>query len=143
MVNVMSLHTRTFRDSLHFALKFVKNFETILSWKIRSFSFIWKLWFLRQNLARLLLDFLNNFPKRFYSNYAFFKSGYAGVWNARFHHQDHFDFVKHLINVYCNLLEGCVHYIFTSLFFMSKWEHVWNKEKMFFISLRKLFSFLR
>ena len=28
--------------------------------------------FLKRNLIRLLLDFLNNFPKRFYSNYTFF-----------------------------------------------------------------------
>ena len=28
------------------------------------------------------------------------QSRYAVVWNARFHHQDHLDFVKHLINVY-------------------------------------------
>ena len=28
--------------------------------------------FLKRNLTRLLLDFLNNFPKRFYSNYTFF-----------------------------------------------------------------------
>ena len=25
---------------------------------------------------------------------------YAVVWNARFHHKDHLDFVKHLINAY-------------------------------------------
>ena len=69
LVNVMNIHTQTFRDSLHFALKFVKNFETIWSWKIRSFRFISKLRFLKRNLTRLLLDFLNNFPKRFYWNY--------------------------------------------------------------------------
>ena len=28
--------------------------------------------FLKRNLTRLLLDFLNDFPKRFYSNYTFF-----------------------------------------------------------------------
>ena len=27
------------------------------------------------------------------------QSRYAVVWNARFHHQDHLDFVKHLINI--------------------------------------------
>ena len=36
-------------------------------------------------------------------------------------------------------IKGCVRYIFASLF---KWEHLW-KGQMFFISLRKLFSFLR
>ena len=29
-----------------------------------------------------------------------FESRYAAVWNAHFHHQDHLDFIKHLINVY-------------------------------------------
>ena len=28
-------------------------------------------------------------------------------------------------------LKGCVHYIFASLFFMSKREHLWNKEECF------------
>ena len=28
------------------------------------------------------------------------QSRYAFVWNTHFHHQDHLDFVKHLINVY-------------------------------------------
>ena len=39
--------------------------------------------------------------------------------------------------------KGCVRYIFTSLFCMPKREDLWNKEKCFFISLGKLFSFLR
>ena len=38
--------------------------------------------------------------------------------------------------------KGCVHYIFTSLFFQSNREHLWNLEKKF-ISLQKLFSFAR
>ena len=29
-----------------------------------------------------------------------FQLQYAVFWNARFHHQDHLDFVKYLINVY-------------------------------------------
>ena len=29
----------------------------------------------------------------------FIQSRYAVVWNARFHHQDRLDFVKHFINV--------------------------------------------
>ena len=28
------------------------------------------------------------------------QSRYVVVWNSRIHHQDHLDFVKHLINVY-------------------------------------------
>ena len=27
--------------------------------------------------------------------------------------------------------KGCVRYIFSSLFCMAKWEHLWNKEKCF------------
>ena len=38
-------------------------------------------------------------------------------------------------------LKGCVCYIFASFFCISKREHSWNKEKKFFISIRKLFSF--
>ena len=41
------------------------------------------------------------------------------------------------------VIKGCVHYIFGSLFFMFKGQHFWNKENVFFISLQKLFSFLR
>ena len=33
-------------------------------------------------------------------NHDLLQSRYAVVWNACFHHQDHLDFVKHLINVY-------------------------------------------
>ena len=39
--------------------------------------------------------------------------------------------------------KGCVRYIFASLFFKSKGEHLGNKEKCFFISLQKFFSFAR
>ena len=40
--------------------------------------------------------------------------------------------------------KGCVRYIFARLFYISKREHLHMKqEKMFFISLRKLFPFLR
>ena len=43
----------------------------------------------------------------------------------------------------CNLLlKDCVHYIFASLFFKSKREHLWNLRKKS-ISLQKLFSFSR
>ena len=35
--------------------------------------------------------------------------------------------------------KGCVRYIFASLFCMSKREHLWNKEKVFFFSLRRVF----
>ena len=41
-----------------------------------------------------------------------------------------------------NILKGCVHYIFTSLFCISKREHLWNKDNCFLIALWKLFSFL-
>ena len=37
----------------------------------------------------------------------------------------------------------CVSYIFASLFCISKREHLWNKEKCFFISLWKIFLFSR
>ena len=40
-------------------------------------------------------------------------------------------------------IKGCVHYIFVNFFFKSKREHLWNKEKMFFSSLQKLFPFSR
>ena len=39
-------------------------------------------------------------------------------------------------------LKGCAHFIFASLFFKSKREHLWNG-KTFFISPQKLFSFSR
>ena len=35
--------------------------------------------------------------------------------------------------------KGCVCYIFASLFFMSKREHLWNKEKCFLFHLEILF----
>ena len=41
-----------------------------------------------------------------------------------------------------SLFKGCVHYIFTSLFFKSKWE-LGKQGKMFFISIQKLFLFFR
>ena len=37
-------------------------------------------------------------------------------------------------------VKGYVRYIFASLFFVSKREHLWNKEGMFFISPWKFFS---
>ena len=39
--------------------------------------------------------------------------------------------------------KGCVNYIFPSLFCLSKREHFRNKKKMIFISLQKLFLFLK
>ena len=38
-----------------------------------------------------------------------------------------------------NLLKGCVHYIFASLFFMSKREHFVNKKKCFHFTSKVLF----
>ena len=46
-------------------------------------------------------------------------------------------------NAMFTLLKGCVCYILAGLFGKSKREHLWNSEKCFFISLQKLFSFLR
>ena len=43
---------------------------------------------------------------------------------------------------FCNIFEACFA-TFLLAYFMSKREHFKNKEKIFFISLRKLFSFLR
>ena len=37
------------------------------------------------------------------------------------------------------LIKGCVRYIFTSLFCMSKWEHLWNKEKYFYFTSKDFF----
>ena len=36
-------------------------------------------------------------------------------------------------------LKGCVRYIFASLFYMSKREHLWNKEKCFLFHLESSF----
>ena len=36
-------------------------------------------------------------------------------------------------------LKDCVHYIFASLFFMFKREHLWNKEKCFLFHLESSF----
>ena len=46
------------------------------------------------------------------------------------------------INILKMWLKGCVHYIFASLFFISKRTLV-KQGRMFFILPRKLFSFLR
>ena len=37
------------------------------------------------------------------------------------------------------LLKGCVHYIFTNLFCISKREHLWHKEKCFLFHFKALF----
>ena len=37
------------------------------------------------------------------------------------------------------MLKGCVCYIFASLFFMSKREHLWSKEECFLIQLKSSF----
>ena len=37
--------------------------------------------------------------------------------------------------------KGCVCYIFASLFFMSKWEQLWNKEKHFLFHFKSFFRF--
>ena len=38
-----------------------------------------------------------------------------------------------------NKVKGCVHYIFASLFCMSKREHFWNKKKSFYFTSKALF----
>ena len=38
-----------------------------------------------------------------------------------------------------HILKGCVRYIFTSLFFISKREHLWNKEKCFLFHFESSF----
>ena len=41
--------------------------------------------------------------------------------------------------VFIGSFKGCVHYIFASLFFMSKREHLWNKEECFLSHLESPF----
>ena len=40
---------------------------------------------------------------------------------------------------HCFFFKGCVRYIFASLFFMSKREHLWNKEECFLFHLESSF----
>ena len=37
------------------------------------------------------------------------------------------------------LIKGCVRYIFTSLFYKSKRDHLWNKEKCFLFHSKAFF----
>ena len=41
-----------------------------------------------------------NISNKVFNNELLIQSRYAVVWNARFHHQGHWDFVKHLIKIY-------------------------------------------
>ena len=40
---------------------------------------------------------------------------------------------------FLNILKGCIHYIFASLFCMSEREHLWNKEKYFLFHFESSF----
>ena len=70
-------------------------FPLCLGWRI-LFIFLFNITFCKMLIVAPLciIRFMGHI------RYLFIQSRYAVVWNARFHHQDHLDFVKHLINVY-------------------------------------------
>ena len=72
LVNVIHLCTRTFRDSLHFAPKLVKNLDYLIL-KNRKLQIHFKIKVSEKGVwPGYCWIFLNNFPKRFYSNCTFF-----------------------------------------------------------------------
>ena len=97
-----------------FPYKNVEWLNVDLSYRNQSIDFLWLLrksidWFLynrdprhkrNKNHFKVILIISDFYLQTITCFFTLVQSRYAIVWNTRFNHQDHLDFVKYLINVY-------------------------------------------